>query len=73
MCWLLFRLSSELRCGFTRKSDEMGALRAQVELEDFDAVKVWQFSMKPKTAQGVSVFEPLRALRKHEYTEVSVQ
>ena len=41
----------------------MGALRAQVELEDFDAVKVWQFS----------IFEPLRALREHEYTDVSVQ
>jgi len=33
----------------------MRILRAQVELEDFDAVKVWQFSMKSKTAQGVSV------------------
>jgi hypothetical protein len=28
--------------------------------------------MKPKTAQGDSVFEPLRALREHEYTEVVV-
>ena len=31
MCWLVFRLSRALCCGFTRKSDELGALRAQVE------------------------------------------